>query len=154
MKTKQTKKEVTKQILAIDNVTDLIKYCKTIGLNRNNWGDIYYYTYKYSHSHISEIVHQFHIIKSKRYTAQCNKSDKLLIYKKIYDNINELKTNYTNYSKVLTIGNTNIYMCHPYYKHRDYNKYVLCPKNAIDSKIISLAQDIENKIINQYKIGD
>jgi hypothetical protein len=143
---KTTKTQNTKKVLSIDNITELIKYCKSIGLE--NWRDIFRNTFKYSHNHLNDIELQLYRLQGQRYQAQkC--VDKLLIYSNIHNNIKELKSNYTNHSKIITIGNTNIYMCHPYYKHRDYNKYVLCPKNAISSKIIELAQDIENKIINK-----
>jgi hypothetical protein len=146
MKTKTTKKENTKKVLAISTITELIKYCKSIGLE--NWRDIFRNTFKYSHNHLNDIELQLWRLQGQRW-QRCNKVDKLLIYKKIHNNIKELKHNYTNYSKVLTIGNTNIYMCHPYYGHRDYNKSILCPINSIDSKIIALTQQIENKIINK-----
>lgn len=146
MKTRTTKTENTRKVLAIDNITELIKYCKSIGLEY--WRDIYRHTFKYSHNHLNIIELQLCKLQGQRYQRR-NKVDKLLIYSQIHKNIQELKHNYTNYSKVITIGNTNIYMCHPYYQHRDYNKWVLCPINTIDSKIIALAQQIENKIINK-----
>lgn len=149
MKTKTTKTENTKKVLAISNITELIQYCKSIGLD--NWRDIFRNTFKYSHKHLNNIELQQYRLQGQRWQAkQC--VDKLLIYKEIHNNIKELRYNYTNYSKVITIGNTNIYMCHPYYQHRDYNKWILCPINSIDSKIIALAQRIENKIITN--IGD
>lgn len=146
MKTKTTKTENTRKVLAIDNITELIKYCKSIGLE--NWRDIFRNTFKYSHKHLDNIEFQQCRLRGQRYQRR-NKVDKLLIYSQIHKNIQELKHNDANYSKVITIGNTNIYMCHPYYQHRDYNKYILCPINSIDSKIIALAQRIENKIINK-----
>ena len=145
MKTKVTKKEATKQVLTIDNISDLIKYCKTIGLEY--WRNIFSKTFKYCHNHLNDLELQYYRIQGRRYQAQ-KTNDKLLIYSQIHKNIRELKHNYTNYSKVLTIGNTNIYMCHPYYGHRDYNKYILCSKSLINSDIIAKAQAIEQKIIN------
>lgn len=36
----------------------------------------------------------------------------------------------TNYAKIFIEGNKNIYACHPYYKHSDYNKWRAMPNTA------------------------
>lgn len=48
----------------------------------------------------------------------------------------------SNYSKILILGNMNIYWAHPFYQHSDYNKSIAMPLNKRTVKIAG--------IINKY----
>ncbi len=50
----------------------------------------------------------------------------------------------TNYAKMFIQGNRNIYACHPYYKHSDYNKGKMMPNTP---KHMKVAEMLNSKLI-------
>jgi hypothetical protein len=59
----------------------------------------------------------------------------------------------TNYAKMFFVGNRNIYVCHPYYGHSDYNKGQIMPNTPKHRKI---AEMLNKKLIASgiYKLAD
>lgn len=65
----------------------------------------------------------------------------------VIENINRLASG-DNYAKFPFMGFTNLYMCHPYYGHSDYNKYILLPLHG-NYNFCKWIVDYANKKINQ-----
>jgi len=51
----------------------------------------------------------------------------------------------SSYSKVLILGNTNIYWASDFYGHSDYNKSIAMPINEISIRLMNLVNSFLNK---------
>ena len=55
------------------------------------------------------------------------------------------KTNKSSYSKILIMGNNNIYWASEVYGHKDYNKSIAMPINNTSIKLMNLVNSYLNK---------
>jgi hypothetical protein len=142
---KVTKKEIAK-VLRTQNVTNIFKLCANLCVDVDNKGEVmkfikdnapsqrvYSNAYKLSYG-----SNWFKNFRAKETSVKMPIKDAIDFAKK------HKKRGFDSYSKVLILGNKNIYWASPVYQHSDYNKSVAFPNTPKFRKIA----DLINKYLN------
>lgn len=125
MSAKVTKSAIVKA-LRTQNTTEIFKIAKKAGVNVLKKGDVFKFIQEYAPSdkvyrNAYSLSYGSAFFKEQRARST---SINMPVSKAIQFAKQEKKEGTTNYSKILVIGNSNIYWASPVYKHKDYNKSI------------------------------
>jgi len=130
MKTSRITKKTIQEILRTSDLTKIYSVAKKSGVDISNKMNLFRFIEKYAPTKkIYDNAYQL-VFVNKKFFDRPSKESKILRAIK-YAKFQKSQGK-TNYSKVLIIGNSNIYWASPAFEHQDYNKSVAfanCEKN-------------------------
>lgn len=139
-----TKKQIKNELRTL-NTTNIFRVAKLAGINVSNMSNLYKFILDNAPSN-KVFKKAFSLSYGANYSKKslCTKNTQSKISMAIRYAIKQKKSGKSNYSKILVVGNSNIYWCSPVYLHSDYNKSTALENNE---KNRNLALTI-NKYLN------
>lgn len=137
-----TKKQIKTELRTL-NTTKIFKVAKLAGVNVSNRANLYKFII--DNAPTNKVFNSaFNLSYGANYSKKCvfTKNTESKISKAIRYAMQQKKAGKSPYSKILVVGNSNIYWCSPIYLHSDYNKSIAFENNEKNRKLAL--------IINKY----
>lgn len=159
MKKKLSKTEITDKVLKLKTYNELMKFGKTNGIISNEraieqpgyvLSRFQEATFKKAYNHIWSLCYPAIEKKNNRIVRRRNtkEADKISLYKEINEILIDLaKKPLTPYTKVLTLGNSSIYLASPFYGLKDYNRSYVCSINDLSKGMWTSIKNLQDSIL-------
>lgn len=130
-----TKKQIKKELRTL-NTTNIFKVAKMAGINVNNRANLYKFILDNAPSE-KVLKKAYSLSYGANYTKKCffTKSTVSKVSATIRYAMQQKKVGKNPYSKILVVGNSNIYWASPIYLHQDYNKSIALENNEKNRKL-------------------
>ena len=119
-----TKKQIKTELRTL-NPTKIFRIAKLAGVDVSNRANMYKFIIDNAPTN-KVFQSAFSLSYGANYAKKCvfEKNTTSKISKVIRYAMQQKRAGYSPYSKILVVGDTNIYWCSPIYLHRDYNKSI------------------------------